>query len=77
MAQLLAEAPETGDVTLECAQSRKLHAHTHILAARSPVLREMLRNGSTLDLANLSEEAATQMVKYIYTGESQILKIQK
>lgn len=70
MARLLDDATETGDVTLECAQSRKIHAHSHVLAARSPVFRVMLRNGSNLDLANLTEDAATQMIKYIYTGEN-------
>jgi len=65
---MLVEAKDTGDVTLDCSQNKQLRAHSHILAARSPVFRELLLNGKSLDLANLSEEAVQQLLTYIYTG---------
>lgn len=67
LARLMRDAPETGDVILQCAQGRQLHAHSHILAARSPVLRQMLLNGDTLDLGNLTDEVVQLLITYMYT----------
>ncbi|GIY48460.1 speckle-type POZ protein A [Caerostris extrusa] len=70
------------DMTL-CVGEHKFQAHRAILAARSPVFAKMFEH-DTLEKMNgciivqdLTVEAMTQLLRFLYTGETEELKTQE
>ncbi|KAK6630441.1 hypothetical protein RUM43_014786 [Polyplax serrata] len=65
--RLLDLASVNGDVTINCANDRKIQAHKCILMARSPVLEEILRHTNEINMENLTQDIAQEIIRYIYT----------
>lgn len=74
--RLLESASSTGDIIINCAQDRKVPAHSCILRARSDVLNELLQNSKELHLENLSDEIVFEILQYIYTDRVNNLETQ-
>ncbi|XP_055944340.1 TD and POZ domain-containing protein 5-like [Argiope bruennichi] len=70
------------DVTLNVA-GEEFHAHRAILAARSPVFAKMFehetleKNNNRIVIEDLSSDAMKQLLRYLYTGDTDELSTQE
>lgn len=65
--RLLDSASSTGDVVINCSNSRRIPAHKCILIARSPILEEILLHSNEINMENLSGEVVEEILRYLYT----------
>ena len=67
----------TSDVEIICGE-RTFDCHQMILSVRSPVFRAMFQNDmaekrtNRVEIQDLSEEVVAQMLRFIYTGSSNL-----
>ena len=75
-ARQMRREPEFTDVTLACDDNQSIHAHKLMLAAGSPVFRDILRKHPhpLIYIRGVNSSQLEEMLTFIYYGETSLLE---